>query len=551
MATTTSTETAAPAATSGASVEVRDFMLRAGKRTLLDGASARFEAGQVTLIVGGSGAGKSLFLRALCGLMPADGEETSADGVILLDGRPAHESGRTVGVVFQNFALFDELSPLDNVRFAQAHGRRGGHVDAYLRPDEWLADLRVPSGVRTSSLSGGQRQRVAIARALAYNPDVLLYDEPTSGLDAATSEQVARLIQSTHSCHGRTSIIVTHDHAALSRIADKIYLFDQRAAALVEVPRADWPRLTALLQAQTAASQPAERVDAATADSSQADGHPQFVPRGFMARLRRLAGDGMVGTSRAFEALAITPWRLLPLWRSAAWGVRMFLHYLRLVAGVSAWIYVGIAGAIVGFVSTYFTFKYLPYSSYTEPLIIEDLLSGVGFALYRVLVPLLATILVAARSGAAVASDVGGKVYGKQIDALRTLRAPPGRYLGTGILYAFLLGTPFLVGIAFLTARAASMLVFAGTHPGLGPIFWESHFSRELLLPDHWYYKGSGWLLAKTLACAVGMAAISYSRGMRPKYSTSDVSSGITTTILWATLLVLAIHFAFAFFEFE
>ena len=141
MATTSLSEPAVPAR-AGACVEVRELSLQAGGRLLLDGASARFEPGEVTLIVGGSGAGKSLFLRTLCGLLTAEGDEVSAEGIILLDGRPAEQSDRTVGVVFQNFALFDELSPLDNVRFAQAHGRnRNGQADGNLRPDEWLAEL--------------------------------------------------------------------------------------------------------------------------------------------------------------------------------------------------------------------------------------------------------------------------------------------------------------------------------------------------------------------------------------------------------------------------
>ena len=71
-------------------------------------------------------------------------------------------------------------------------------------------------------------------------------------------------------------------------------------------------------------------------------------------------------------------------------------------------------------------FRFLPFASYTKPLLIEDLLTSMGFALYRIFVPVLATILIAARCGAAVASDVGGKSYGHQIDALRTLGVRPG-----------------------------------------------------------------------------------------------------------------------------
>jgi ABC-type transporter Mla maintaining outer membrane lipid asymmetry permease subunit MlaE len=182
--------------------------------------------------------------------------------------------------------------------------------------------------------------------------------------------------------------------------------------------------------------------------------------------------------------------------------------------------------------------------------VIENVLHALGFALYRILVPLLGTILIAARCGAAVASDVGGKVYGQQIDALRTFGVRPERYLLTGIMYAFLLGTPLLVAVSFFAARLTSLAVFTATHPDLGAFFWESHFHRELIEPGELLYRGTGWLLAKTLCCAAGMGLLAYTWGRRPKHSTDDVSRGITSNILWSTLYVLVVHFAFAFYEF-
>jgi ABC-type transporter Mla maintaining outer membrane lipid asymmetry permease subunit MlaE len=70
-------------------------------------------------------------------------------------------------------------------------------------------------------------------------------------------------------------------------------------------------------------------------------------------------------------------------------------------------------------------------------------------------------------------------------------------------------------------------------------------------VPDEWFYAGTAWLFAKTTVCAAGIALIAYARGARPKDSSSAVSQGVTSTILWSTLYVLAVHFAFAFFEFE
>ena len=201
--------------------------------------------------------------------------------------------------------------------------------------------------------------------------------------------------------------------------------------------------------------------------------------------------------------------------------------------------------------TTYFTFKFLPYSAYTQPLLAEDLLTVLGFAMYRIFVPVLSCVLIAARCGAAVTSDIGGRQFGNQIDAMKTFGARPMFYLLTPIVWSFLIGTPILCYAAFYAAKYTSLVTFVMSNPEYGPDFWQMHFNRGLLIPDQFAYRGFGWWLAKLLCCGFGTAVISYYQGCKPKYSTTDVSRSVTSTILWATLLSLFVHFVFALFEYE
>ncbi len=527
----------------GTAVEFTELAVRAGDRLLLENASARFEPGTVTLIVGPSGVGKSVLLRILAGLIGRSHGEIAVAGSVTFGGQEVLKSRgpRLAGVVFQNFALFDELSATDNVRFARAHRVRRydgqGNELPTPTPAELLTELNVPRSVRTATLSGGQRQRLAIARTLAYDPDVILYDEPTSGLDLATARQVAALIGHTQDSHPKTSIIVTHDYEALTPIADAVYLLDPMSRTLRKIPREQWDHLGEWLHAPVVEEPSDKPVWQAWLQER-------------LAGAARWPGEFLAGTTRVLEATAQIPLRLLPLWKSPFWGLRYFVHYLRLVAGLSAWIYIAVAGIIIGYVLTHFTLEYFPHAKFIKPVLLDDILAALGFMLYRVFVPVLATILIAARCGAAVASDVGGKTYGQQMDALRTFRINPASYLLTGILYAFVIGAPLLVGISFLMAKYTSLVAFLLVHTE-GPNWWNLQFHRELIEPGHWFYVGTDWLLAKVLFCAVGVAVIAYFRGARPKYSNRDVSIGITTTILWATLYTLVVHFAFAFIEFD
>jgi ABC-type multidrug transport system ATPase subunit/ABC-type transporter Mla maintaining outer membrane lipid asymmetry permease subunit MlaE len=518
-----------------ASSEIRlcDLTVTAGRRTLLSHVNASFPAAQISLVIGPSGVGKSILLKIISGLIHGRSDGIRMKGKVLFGDEPT-VCGKA-GVVFQSFALLDELTPLQNVDFAR---QAGGRNIAGRTAEEWLAELNVPTDVPTARLSGGQRQRLALARTLANDPPVILYDEPTSGLDPATARRVADLIKTTHDKHQKTSVIVTHDYLSLLPIADRVFLFDSQKKRLVELAREEWSDLGERLEPLS---------NQALNSGPQGETEPSTLWRSALQKINNffeVTWDvvlcGLIGLAS-----------LIPTWRSVKWGLRFSWHYFLLVAGPTAIAYLFMAGLINGFVTTYFTFEFFPFALYTEPLLIEDLLEAIGFALYRIFCPILSCILIAARCGAAITADVGGRQYGSQIEAMATLGASPRAYLLTPIMWSFVAGVPILCFVSYYASKLASVLSFSWSHPERGPDFWDHNFHLRLIVIDQFTYFGFGWMFAKITVSGLGIAAIAYFRGRTPKLSPSDVSRSVTSTILWGTLYVLAVHYVFALFEFE
>lgn len=518
----------------GYQANVTDFWLQAGNRKLLEQTTASFRKGKITLIVGPSGVGKSLFLKTIAGILENDRDGIRYGGEVSVAGQPARAGN--AGFVFQNFALFDEFSPRANIRFAIAH-RKGSDIQT-ARPSALLKELNVPANVPTSRLSGGQRQRLAIARALAYGKETIFFDEPTAGLDIGTARKVAGLIKDTTNQHGTTALIVTHDYQSLVPIADEIFFLDPNKKTLESVPREQWADLEQRLQTLSSTSVKAE--------DDQATRRAPIV-----SRITNWSKEFFSGTTRFLENTLLLPIRLLPVWKSPVWGLRFFLHFLNLITGMTAIVYLAVAGLILGFVTTYFTFEYLPFRQFSLPLVREDILAAVGFGLYRIVIPVIGTVLIAARCGSAVTADIGSKEYGRQLDAMRSLNASPRKYLLTNVLYSFLIGTPLLIFLSFQAARWISLIVFLALFPNESADFWQQFFHRELDQADSWYYRGTEWVIWKVLICGLGIGGIAYAIGEKTKLSANDVSISVTRTTLYATIFVLAVHFAFAFFEFN
>jgi putative ABC transport system ATP-binding protein len=186
----------------------------------VDGASFEIEQGELVVIVGPSGAGKTTILNLLGGMDSVSG------GTIMLDGREISAMGEReltqyrrhdVGFVFQFYNLVQNLTALENVELASQICRDP------LDPAQVLEQVGLKERMDNfpAQLSGGEQQRVAIARAIAKNPKLLLCDEPTGALDYETGKQILLLLQDACRRSGRTVVIITHN-AAFEAIADRV-----------------------------------------------------------------------------------------------------------------------------------------------------------------------------------------------------------------------------------------------------------------------------------------------------------------------------------------
>ena len=210
----------------GVGIEVQDLWKSYNGEPVLSGVQLHIEAGEIMVIVGGSGEGKSVLLRQIAGLEFPDRGRVLLDGLELpayLRLPPQHKPFR-LSMVFQSSALLNSLTVAENVSLRlkehRTHSRREIRriVSACLEQ----VDLGGSEDKMPSELSGGMRKRVAIARALAVAPQVILYDEPTADLDPILTEGVGALIARIQRTRGTTQVVVAHNLALASEIGTHI-----------------------------------------------------------------------------------------------------------------------------------------------------------------------------------------------------------------------------------------------------------------------------------------------------------------------------------------
>lgn len=207
-------------------IKLSDVKRSFGEKDVLKGINLSVNKGETFLLIGRSGAGKTVLLKSILGLLRPD------SGTIFVDGQEITQLVKTqlekirlkFGLVFQNSALFDFLTVWENVSFFFKQHAKMPKEEMREKVTKTLAlvGLEGIEDMHPYELSGGMRKRVAIARAIIYDPKIIIYDEPTTGIDPIAVDKIVSLIKDLHSRLAVTSIVVTHDLEAGLKLADRV-----------------------------------------------------------------------------------------------------------------------------------------------------------------------------------------------------------------------------------------------------------------------------------------------------------------------------------------
>jgi phospholipid/cholesterol/gamma-HCH transport system ATP-binding protein len=207
-------------------ISVQNLVVSYDGRRVLDGINLEIARGETMVLLGGSGSGKSTLLRQIIGLERPQSGRVIVAGVDLAKSKPRElkKLRRSIGVAFQDAALFNSMSVEDNV--ALPLRELTGLAESTIRLMAWMKLAVVGLGdfgkLPPQSLSGGMRKRAAVARALALDPEILVFDEPSAGLDPIVAAELDELILTLKRAFNMTVVVVTHELASAFRIADRM-----------------------------------------------------------------------------------------------------------------------------------------------------------------------------------------------------------------------------------------------------------------------------------------------------------------------------------------
>lgn len=221
-------------------LRVRDLHKKIGSQEILRGVDLDISKGKAVAVIGGSGTGKSVFLKLVMGLIHATRGTIEVDSVAItsLNERQLGPHRRKIGMLFQDGALFDSLTVEQNVAFPLTEKGWKDRKRIREKVIETLeaVDLAEHLHKLPGDLSGGMRKRAALARAIITDPQAVLYDEPTSGLDPVVADSIDHLIRRTQKKRCITSVVVTHDMKSLPIVADEVFFLREGVVYFAGTP---------------------------------------------------------------------------------------------------------------------------------------------------------------------------------------------------------------------------------------------------------------------------------------------------------------------------
>ncbi len=222
-------------------IRVVDLHKSFGPKKVLRGVNLSVEKGETMVVIGQSGAGKSVLLKLIIGLLKPDRGEIFIEGeeITRLREEELQRVTRKFGLLFQGAALFDSMTVAENVRFGlERHTSYPRQViDQMVAESLARVGLSGVESLMPHQLSGGMKKRVGLARAIAYQPEIMLYDEPSTGIDPIRADAIIELINKLKVEMGVTSIVITHDMASSYKVADRIAMLHE--GQIIEVGTAE------------------------------------------------------------------------------------------------------------------------------------------------------------------------------------------------------------------------------------------------------------------------------------------------------------------------
>jgi len=223
-------------------IRVQGLQKRFGSQPVLRGIDLDIATGEIMVVIGRSGGGKSVLLKHLIGLLRPDAGTVAVDGteITRLRGGELDRVRERYGVVFQGGALFDSMSVSDNVAFPLREKSRLGPAEIQGRVEEKLDQVGLSDmgHKNPAEISGGMRKRVAIARALVTEPEIVFFDEPTTGLDPILVNTIHHLIVELHRKFRFTAVMVSHEIPEIFEIADRVAMLHEGVIVEVGSPEA-------------------------------------------------------------------------------------------------------------------------------------------------------------------------------------------------------------------------------------------------------------------------------------------------------------------------